>query len=316
MLHLPVVRTLVNRNEPNLPIALTEAFALFFRSSFAILKPIMVSGLSGLGVLLVLLCSAGQVFSQAPKKANLGASLAITDTGTWKPIQRGMEFRKIMMQRTDPSYSLELKLLRLDSQFIVPRVLYADQFQLKSANAKVFAEKTGAIAAINANYFDEKGRPLGYLKTAQKEINRAVSKHGLYTGVFGLGESGPFITHRDEFQPAQAGEALQSGPLLLHRSAFVEVVSGSGRHARRSVIGIDKDGRVLIGVSDGVIGGLSFAELQEMFTEPKWQIAAIELLNLDGGGSAQLYVKSGKFEEWLPGTSEVPVAIGFFSKAN
>jgi exopolysaccharide biosynthesis protein len=134
--------------------------------------------------------------------------------------------------------------------------------------------------------------------------------------VFGLGESGPFITHRDEFQPAQAGEALQSGPLLLHRSAFVEVVSGSGRHARRSVIGIDKDRRVLIGVSDGVIGGLSFAELQEMFTEPKWQIAAIELLNLDGGGSAQLYVKSGKFEEWLPGTSEVPVAIGFFSKAN
>jgi hypothetical protein len=25
-------------------------------------------------------------------------------------------------------------------------------------------------------------------------------------------------------------------------------------------------------------------------------------------------VKAGKFEEWLPGTTEVPVAIGFFSK--
>lgn len=268
------------------------------------------------GVILFLFYSAGQVFSQAPKKANLGANLAVTDAGTWKPIGRGMEFRKVVMQRIDPVYAMELKLLRLDSQLIVPRVLYAAQFQLKSANAKTFAEKTGALAAINANYFDERGRPLAYLKTAEKEINRAVSKHGLYTGVFGLGQSGPFVTHRDEFQPAQAGEALQSGPLLLHRSAAVEVLSGLGRYARRSLIAIDKQDRILIGASDGVIGGLGFAELQELFTQPKWQMEAIELLNLDGGGSSQLYIKSGNFEEWLPGTSEVPVAIGFFSKVN
>jgi uncharacterized protein YigE (DUF2233 family) len=276
----------------------------------------MATRISALGVFLLLLYSAGQVFSQAPKKANLGASLAVTDTGVWKSIQRGMEFRKIVLQRVEPAYALELKLLRLDGQFIAPRVLYAGQFQLPAANAKVFAEKAGAVAAVNANYFDEKGRPLAYLKTADKEINRAVSKHGLYTGIFGLGGSGPFVTHRDEFQPAQAGEALQSGPLLLHRNASVEVLGGLGRYARRSVIGIDKEGRMLIGVSDGLIGGLSFAELQELFTQPKWQLESVELLNLDGGGSAQLYVKSGKFEEWVPGASEVPVAIGFFNKPN
>jgi hypothetical protein len=38
-------------------------------------------------------------------------------------------------------------------------------------------------------------------------------------------------------------------------------------------------------------------------------------LNLDGGGSAQLYFKSGRLEESVPGTSEVPVASGFFVKA-
>jgi uncharacterized protein YigE (DUF2233 family) len=276
----------------------------------------MLFRLSTISIVLLLIYSAGQVFSQAPKKANLGQTLAITEAGNWKVLQPGAEFRTIGMQRIDPAYAMELKLLRLDSQLIVPRVLHAGQFQLKGASAKTFAEKSGALAAINANYFDEKGRPLAYLKTSEKEINRAVSKHGLYTGVFGLGDTGPFVTHRDEFQPARAGEAVQSGPLLLHRSASMEVLSGLGRYARRSVIGIDRQGRVLIGVSDGVIGGLSFAELQEMFVQPKWQMEAIELLNLDGGGSAQLYVKSGKFEEWLPGTSEVPVAIGFFSKSN
>ena len=65
-----------------------------------------------------------------------------------------------------------------------------------------------------------------------------------------------------------------------------------------------------------MIGGLSFAEMQEMFSDPKWQIQTLDLLNLDGGGSAQLYVKSSKFEEWLAGTSEVPVAIGFFLRKN
>jgi hypothetical protein len=53
-------------------------------------------------------------------------------------------------------------------------------------------------------------------------------------------------------------------------------------------------GRIIVGVTDAVIGGLSFAELQELFSNAKWQLDTPDLLNLDGGGSAQLYVKSGK----------------------
>jgi uncharacterized protein YigE (DUF2233 family) len=82
------------------------------------------------------------------------------------------------------------------------------------------------------------------------------------------------------------------------------------------MVGIDKVGRVIVAVTDAVLGGLSFAELQELFTTPKLQLDAPDLLNLDGGGSAQLYLKAGKFEEWVVGTTEVPVAIGFFAKAN
>jgi uncharacterized protein YigE (DUF2233 family) len=102
----------------------------------------------------------------------------------------------------------------------------------------------------------------------------------------------------------------------LNHSAFVAFASGLGRYARRSVIGVDREGRLIIGVTDAVLGGLSFAELQELFTGAKWQLDTPDLLNLDGGGSAQLYVKAGKFEEWVAGTAEVPVAIGFFAKPN
>lgn len=271
---------------------------------------------AGLTTAILLAFSFALASSQAATKAQVGATLQVTDGGRWRELQKGIAFRTIALERSQPAYTVDLKLLRFDSQMIAPRVLSASDLNLPSASAKIFAQKTGAIAAINASYFDDKGRPLAYLKTLGKEINRAVSKHSLYTGIFVIGESGPLVIHRDDFQPAQASEGLQSGPLLLHHGATAALTGDAARYARRSVIGVDKQGHIVIGVTDAVVGGLSFTELQELFMNPRWQIGTTDLLNLDGGGSAQLYIKSGKFEEWLPGTSEVPVAIGFFTKPN
>jgi len=274
-----------------------------FRSLLAILLPA------------ILLTSAARVGSQTPAKLIAAGTLSVRDAGLWRTLQKGVELRTVALERAEPNYALELKLARFDPKQIAPRVLHAGQWLLKGADAKTFAEKSGALAAINASYFDERGRPLAYLKTAAQEINRAVSRHSLYTGVFGVGDGGPFVVHRDEFQPAQASEALQSGPLLLHRGAPMEISVGLGRFARRAVIGIDKQGRMIVAVTDALMGGMNFAELQELFANPKWQLETPELLNLDGGGSAQLYIKAGKFEDWLPGTTEVPVSVGFFAKS-
>jgi len=268
---------------------------------------------TGLGLVFILLSDTA-LQSQGSAKSEVETGLAVTDVGLWRDLQKGVAIRTLVLERSQPNYTVELKLARFNTQLISARVLDSGEFQLRTASAKTFAEKSQAIAAINANYFDERGRPLAYLKTRVKEVNRSLSKHSLYTGIFGIDESGAFVTHRDEFAPAQASEALQSGPLLLHRGLPVAVNPNLGRYARRAVIGIDKTGAIIIAVADAVLGGLGFAELQKLFVDSRWHIDAVELLNLDGGGSAQLYVKSGKFEDWLPGTSEVPVAIGFFSK--
>lgn len=243
----------------------------------------------------------------------IGATLTVTDQGNWRAVHKGVEYRKFALERSDPNYNFDLKAFRFDPRENSAQVLDAGKYQLKGAEAKTFAEKSGALATINANYFDEKGRPLAYLKTAVREINRLVSKHALYTGVFAVRDGAPVVMHRDEFQPAQASEALQSGPLLLLRGAPVNTMPGLGRYARRAVVGVDKNGRVLIAITDAALGGLSFTELQELFSNSRWQLETPDLLNLDGGGSAQLYVKAGKFEESVPGLSEVPVAIGFFT---
>jgi len=261
------------------------------------------------------LCSA-IVLANAQTWPKVGQSLTITESGNWRAVQKGADYRKIALERADPNYTFELKLLRFDPKVITPRILHAGNFQLKSATVQTFAEKSGAIAAINANYFDDKGRPLAYLKAANQEVNRNVSKHALYTGIFAVRDGASFLMHRDEFQPAQVSDALQSGPLLLNRGAPIEIMRGLARYARRAVVGIDKEGRIIVGVTDAVIGGLSFAELQELFVHSKAQLDTPDLLNLDGGGSAQLYFKAGQFEASVAGTTEVPVAIGFFTKTN
>ena len=266
-----------------------------------------------------LMLAATFTSAQAPApagKPKVSTTLLVRKPGAWKPLDSGIEHRIITLERSDPSYSFDLNLVRFGRNRIFPRIISSGQFQLKSADAKTLGQRSGALVTINANYFDEKGKPLAFLKTATGEINRNVSKHALYTGIFGVRDSVPFIVHRDDFQLTEAQEAIQSGPLLLRQGAPVQTIPGAGRYSRRAVIGMDKQQRLIVGVTDTVLGGLSFPELQELFSRPEWQLETTELLNLDGGGSAQLYIQTRSHEEFISGTSEVPVVIGFFKTAN
>jgi uncharacterized protein YigE (DUF2233 family) len=142
-----------------------------------------------------------------------------------------------------------------------------------------------------------------------------VAKTALYTGVFGVKDQKPFIAHRDEFVPEQVDEGLQSGPLLLFHGSTQEITRVPSRAHRRALIGFDQEQRLVAAVADSIFGGLYWPELQEIFSDAAWQIRLADLLNLDGGGSAQIYIKAGKFEDMVAGTSEVPVAIGFFRRS-
>ena len=254
--------------------------------------------------------------SQAPAhpvyKLQSSPGLTITEQGSWKVIHKGTEFRKLTLQRSDPYQLIDLKMVRFDTRWVVPRVMRSLQLNMKGANVKILAEKSGAMAAINANYFDEKGKPLGFLKVAADEANSNISKSSLFTGIFGIKARLPFIIHRDQFSPELADEGLQAGPLLLTKGIALLVTRGAGKQSRRSLIGMDKEQRLIIAATDSLLGGLSWVELQEIFGSAQWQVQTTELLNLDGGGSTQLYVKGVQLDEHIPGTTDVPVAIGFF----
>ncbi len=267
-------------------------------------------------ILALLFGVSGQAGSpETPLRLKNSAGIAVISAGGWKTIQKGIEHRKVTLEREAPANTIDLTLYRFDTSLIVPRVVYAVQYNLKTADVKTLAQKTGALAAINANYYDPQGQPLAFLKTAGKTINPRVSPAAIYSGIFGVKDRQPFFAKRNDFVPEQADEGIQSGPLLLLGGSAQPVTGAPNRPSRRALIGVDKERRLFIAVTDKLLGGLSWAELQELFTAPQWQLQAQDLLALDGGASAQLYIKSGKHEEMIPGTAEVPVAIGFFDKA-
>jgi uncharacterized protein YigE (DUF2233 family) len=249
----------------------------------------------------------------APLKLKSSPDISVVDAGVWKPIRKGIDHRKLSLEREAPGAAFDLTLYRFDTGSIVPRVIYAAHHNLKSADVKTLAQKTGAVAAINANYYDPQGQPLAFLKTRTKLINPRVSGAAIYSGIFGVKEGRPFFARRDDFLPADADEAMQSGPLLLLGGQPQRVTGAPNRPSRRALIGTDEEGRLFIAVTGKLLGGLNWEELQELFTAPQWKLQARDLLALDGGASAQLYVRTENYEDLVPGTAEVPVVIGFFA---
>jgi hypothetical protein len=252
--------------------------------------------------------------SARPLRLKTSPGMTVTDMGGWKTVFKGTEFRKMILERAEPYQSIHLKLVRFDSRWIDPRVVHSAAYRLKSANVRTLAERSGAIAMINANYFDDRGMPLGYFKSGG-ESNANVSKSPLFTAIFAIKDRLAFIVHRDQFTPEQADEGLQAGPLLLVKGSPLIVTRGADKQFRRSVIGIDAARRFVIAVTDNLFGGLTWVELQELFGAPEWRIQTSDLMNLDGGGSTQLHVKTSQFDEYVPGTAEIPLAIGFFPKS-
>jgi len=96
--------------------------------------------------------------------------------------------------------------------------------------------------------------------------------------------------------------AVQSGPRLIVNGKIPPLKPG---RAERSSLGITKDGRIIIMITDNT--PLSTTELaQFMKAEP---LGCLNALNLDGGSSSQLHARINGFQRDVHGFSNVSDAI-------
>ena len=148
--------------------------------------------------------------------------------------------------------------------------------------AAQWQRKSGARVVINGGYFDGKGQPLG-LRIARGERQNRLRKADW--GVFSIFKNRAQISHTKDFSSQNSpDEAIQCGPRLVVNGRVTDLKKQWGR---RTGIGIDRQGRVILAVSDGE---LTLGEWAKIFADAD-ALNCPNALNLDGGGSTQLAVK-------------------------
>jgi uncharacterized protein YigE (DUF2233 family) len=157
-----------------------------------------------------------------------------------------------------------------------------------------------AIAAVNGGFFDPEGHSLGLRVARGQRVSRLRQADW---GVFFVRDGHAQIVHTRNFTSRRGvSEAVQCGPRLVVRGRPIAL---KPQWARRTGIGVQRDGRVVIAVADEAISFSGWAALWAA----RDGLNCSDALNLDGGGSTQLSVQTPKHSIEISGAVAVPDAV-------
>lgn len=171
------------------------------------------------------------------------------------------------------------------------------------------AKKNGALLVINGGFFSPERRPMGLIVrngTLLNPIHKAP-----WWAVFQMEKTTPRILPFSQFHLGpNIVMALQAGPRLVVNGSIPKLKSSI---ARRSGIGIQNSGHIILAASQEEISMNEFAQVFQK-SEKSGGLGCPNALNLDGGSSTQLYFDWNGFRLDLRGTSEVTNGIAVFKK--
>ena len=187
-----------------------------------------------------------------------------------------------------------ISMVRYDAGRYRTRIVQPDSLTLTS----VLAEAEGAVAAVNAGYFNVKtlvpstfvrvgGRTVAATEAREEfRVNGVVAIKGRRVRIE------PYVPADDARLARRYRDALAAGPLLLCRGEALSYADREGgfwgRHPR-SVVGITRRGEAVMIVVDGRFpgqaAGMTIGELIYLVR----QLGLYSALNLDGGGSSTLW---------------------------
>ena len=145
-------------------------------------------------------------------------------------------------------------------------------------------ELPDAVVIINANFFTPEHTVLGLLISDGVQYGSAYTDRG---GTFFV-QNGTVGIRSNTEQPYQGEafeQAVQAFPMLVYNGQAIYTNSNDTSPSRRTVIGMDNNGRVILMVTPGFGPGL-YALSQYLITT---DIGLVHAFNLDGGGSTMMY---------------------------
>jgi len=230
------------------------------------------------------------------------------DSG-WSPVQVGLERREINLLDENGQLVERLYLLRIDPQAYEFRVAYQEH-PLSLADWQAL---TQAAVLINGGYFRVEGDQ--YIPTGLTIVDGEAigSSYGDFAGMLAISAAGPELRWM-ALQPYAPGEALHSGlqsfPLLIKPGGEMGFPAEYEDYqaARRTVIGMDREGFILLMVA--ARGSFSLHQMSRYLAESDLNLDIA--LNLDGGPSSGILLAEPY--EIIPAFSPLPVVIAVFKR--
>ena len=233
----------------------------------------------------------------------------------WAEIEAGFAYAHIELSPGGSLLRSPIVLLRFSPTYFSFHAVTSAALELPPTDVRRLTELVGGVAGINANFFDPSGEPLGLVVSGGVVRKKLQTGGDLLTGVFLVENGVPRIFGRAEMQDAHAQMAIQAGPRLIVQGRPTEL-SAPLVSSRRSGIAISRRGDVILYATELRFPGATLAEVQTMLLNPSLEI--LDALNLDGGGSSQLYLGSSTEKDggvFISGGDPVPVALVVKRKA-
>lgn len=194
-------------------------------------------------------------------------------------------------------------IVRFDLHKVKLNVGYQPQQPLMMSQ---WMQQEQATAIINGGYFDQKDNTTALVVSNGKAFGESYAGFG---GMLSVDAQGRVSLRSLRQQPYDANheqleQATQSSPMLMLAGKRTQF-SADASQTRRSVVAMDKQGRLLFIASPGQV--FSLDQLAD-------QLAASDLsidtaLNLDGGASTGLYVNAGSQHVNIDSVTPLPIVI-------
>ena len=215
----------------------------------------------------------------------------------WQPLNDFVSQRVLEFKQDDKIKKIHI--YRLDPVDFSISIANSDPKRISD-----WAKELDAEIVINGAYFDKDFTPSGYLKINNERIGELLFDQNK-SGLIQI-DNGEFTIRDLAENPLQTGEeldfGLQSFPFLIENGKAV-IKEDSGKTARRTALGTDKDGLVYIISADLV--HISLYELMNKLIETNIDFTYV--LNLDGGPSSGISI----YNELKDSVTKVPSVILF-----
>ena len=194
-------------------------------------------------------------------------------------------------------------IVRLDLRHITLSVAYQPTQPLSMSE---WMQKEHATTIINGGYFDNQNNATALVVSNGKSFGSSYNGFGGMLSVDSQGHIALRSLRQHPYDPnnEQLRQATQSSPMLILNGKATQF-NANAASSRRSVVAIDKQGRLLLIASPSQ--SFSLGELEDLLV--KSDLSIDRALNLDGGASTGLYVNTKSQQVAIDAFSNLPIVV-------